>query len=559
MAQNYFILFLLSFISISTWGQSTYIPMDRSAYHAIDRYVVLGKDSSEERWHTATKPYLRSEVANHFQSLDTSIDQRAAFNRRYQLANHFEFDTSSISDSKKPFLNHFYTEKAALYSHQDKDFFVSVNPVIDVGLGREFTQDENLFLNTRGAEIRGMIDEKIGFYSFLTDNQLVAPNYVDSFSNHNIAVPGENYWKRFNKTGYDFFTARGYLTFSATKHVQVMAGHDKHFYGDGHRSMILSDFGGNYTFAKLSTKIWKLQYTNLYAKLNADVRTTGVAPIDGDYPDKYLVLHHLSINATKWLRLGLFESIITMGQDTTQGKFDVRYANPIIFYRAIEQNIGSFDNALLGLDFTAYPIKKTQLYGQFILDEFLLSEVTGGNGWWANKFGYQLGGKYFNAFGISNLDLQLEHNYAKPYTYSHTRKLTSYSHYNQPLAHPLGANFSEYVGIARYQPLNRLKLTGKAIYMQKGKDVTDTINWGGDIFKPNATREQSFGNATLQGGLSKTMLLSLNVQYMVAHNMFFDVDLLLRDEQSELPGRSYKTAFVQAGFRWNVGRRVREF
>ena len=36
-------------------------------------------------------------------------------------------------------------------------------------------------------------------------------------------------------------------------------------------------------------------------------------------------------------------------------------------------------------------------------DEFKLSELKKNTGWWANKFGYQLGVKYPDAFGITIL------------------------------------------------------------------------------------------------------------------------------------------------------------
>ena len=72
-------------------------------------------------------------------------------------------------------------------------------------------------------------------------------------------------------------------------------------------------------------------------------------------------------------------------------------------------------------------------------------------GQWVNKFGWQLGLKYYNSFGISGLFTRLEYNAARPYTYSHRNVLTNYGHYAQPLAHPWGANFHEGLAQAVYQ------------------------------------------------------------------------------------------------------------
>src|SRR5690606_3760723 len=104
------------------------------------------------------------------------------------------------------------------------------------------------------------------------------------------------------------------------------------------------------------------------------------------------------------------------------------------------------------------------------LDEFRLKELRNTPTSWVNKFGIQAGVKYVDAFGVKNLDVQLEANRVRPFTYSHYDTIANYTHYNQPLAHPLGANFQEYIGILHYQPAPRWILQAKAIYYYKGLD-----------------------------------------------------------------------------------------
>ncbi len=156
--------------------------------------------------------------------------------------------------------------------------------------------------------------------------------------------------------------------------------------------------------------------------------------------------------------------------------------NPVIFYSSIEQQTGSPDNALLGLDFKWNLKSGVSFYGQFILDEIIVSELTSSKGWWGNKYAYQLGGKYYNAFNIRHLDLQAEYNYARPFTYTHESIFTNYVHYRQPLAHPLGANFKEMLFIIRYQPFDRLFLTMKYIKSNYGSDP-EGQNFGGKILQ----------------------------------------------------------------------------
>jgi hypothetical protein len=49
------------------------------------------------------------------------------------------------------------------------------------------------------------------------------------------------------------------------------------------------------------------------------------------------------------------------------------------------------------------------------------------NNSWKNKYGYQLGVKYYNAFKVDNLQLQLEYNHVRPYVYSHSMPITNYA------------------------------------------------------------------------------------------------------------------------------------
>jgi len=213
--------------------------------------------------------------------------------------------------------------------------------------------------------------------------------------------------------------------------------------------------------------------------------------------------------------------------------------------------IGSPDNVLLGLN-SKYNLRKNmQLYGQFLLDEFTLSEFFSNKGWWGNKYSVQLGAKYVNAFGIDHLDLQGEYNSAQPYTYSHNDPYDSYTHYNQPLAHPLGGNFREFIGIARYQPTARISLTVRAIHAQLGDNTTNN-NWGSNPLLSYDTRVSDYGNNIGQGVNASINLLGLDASWMIRHNVFWDIKLLLRQKESRDPARDQTTTLMSTGVRMNL-------
>jgi hypothetical protein len=317
--------------------------------------------------------------------------------------------------------------------------------------------------------------------------------------------------------------------------------------------MYISDFGNSNLFLKLNTRIWKINYQNLFMELHSAEIPGG----DQLLPKKYAAMHHLDVSVTKWLNIGLFEGVIFGRKD----RFDFGYLNPIIFYRSIEQQNGSFDNSVAGLDVKANLAKKIQLYGQLSLDEFLLSEIRKNEGWWANKWGIQLGAKYIDAFGISNLDLQVEHNRVRPFTYSHRDSVANYTHYNQPLAHPLGANFSEFIGVARYQPAPKWLAVAKMIYYTQGRD-SSSRSFGSNIFYPNIApfRQGDYGYNIGSGLKTSVLLASLLVSYELRENLFVEFNALYRKQETKTPPiSSTNSSIISFGIRWNMQRRDFDF
>ncbi|MBL3656767.1 hypothetical protein [Fulvivirga sediminis] len=555
-------LLIAVLLPLYSQAQSALVPLNSDYYHTVDRYEILGGELYPG-FFTSWKGYERADVAKFVDSLkleDHNWSKSDAFNLEYLSNDNWEYGDSSNNISRKPILKHFYRSKSDLYHVKEKDFDLHVNPVLYLLGGVESASSQRTYINTRGVEVRGMIDEKVGFYSFIGENQAIFPEYVMSDIRQNIVVPHEGFWKGYKDSGVDFLTARGYITFNATKHINLQFGHDRFKVGNGYRSLILSDYAPGYLFLKMQTKVWKLNYTNLFTEMTANVEgnSTGLTG-SRNYDKKFMSLHHLSLNIGKKLNVGVFEAVVFSNADSTgNNSYELKYLNPIIFYRAVEQQNGSSDNVLLGADFKWFPVKKVSLYGQFVLDEFVLENFKSGSGWWGNKYSLQLGAEYVNALGIDNLDLQVETNIARPYIYSHDTDFGSYSHYQQSLAHPLGANFNEVVGILRYQPMGRLQVTAKLIRAEYGTDGEDQ-NWGGNILLKNQTREQNENNEIGQGVGTTLMYGSLALSYQFKHNLFVDLTHIYRDLKSDQESLDENTNYTSLALRWNIPHRYHEF
>lgn len=538
-------------------AQSAGIPLNGPSYDLIQRLQI--KTGISSPIHPELKFYSRRDAAQYAGSLDTLtnglLTRLDRADLRYLLTDNHEWlpDTSQfkIKTARRGWLKYFYVTPANFFEVNTPSFHLRVNPMMNLQTGLEAGDEKPLFQNQRGLEVRGDLDEKLFFYTNLVESQGRFPGYVRQRVAAYKAVPGAGFFKGFKsqlfdiQDAYDFNVATAYIGFQVSRHFGVQFGHGKHFIGNGYRSMFLSDFGAPTFFLKFDTRVWRLHYQNLFLELSP---VSQVDIPDGTIlPKKYVALHYLNLKVTPGLSFGFFEATVL----NRSRQFEFQYLNPVIFYRTVEGMIGSPDNVLLGLEGRWNFCRRFQLYGQVLLDELVTREVFSGSGWWANKWSLQAGLKYVNAFGVDHLDLQLEHNRVRPYTYAHADPANSYTHYNQVLAHPLGANFKETLLLLRWQPVTRLTLQARIIHARIGEN-TSFLNWGGDPLLDYNTRVQDYGNRIGQGLSSRINLLGLDATWALAHNLFLDLKLFYRNKDSEDDARDVNTLVFSAGFRMNL-------
>lgn len=491
------------------------IPFIHSDYSKFDRHMnVVGTNS-----HTASKPFLYEDVSNYydFKAEDKKLKK----------------ETSTWA-GKKLWNEH-------LVQLQGKDYWFTIDPIFDLQMGKDSDADfSSTYNNTRGLLVRGGLGKKFNFYTSVFESQGRFADYVNRYAESLKAfgpdpaiIPGRGIAKRFKTDSYDYPVAEAYLSYSPAKFLNVQFGHGKNFIGDGYRSLLLSDVASPHPFLKLNTKFWKIKYTNTWMWLK-DVRDE--VEVDKAFLTKYMATHYLSWNVSKRLNIGLFESVLWT--NSNDRGFDINYLNPIIFYRAIEFETGQgAGNAILGASAKYKWNDNINIYSQFILDEFSLGDVKAGEKSWKNKFGYQLGVKYFNAFKVDNLLLQFEYNRIRPYTYSHNTVVLNYAHNNQPMAHLWGANFSEAILIGRYN-YKRWFADAKLIFGVRGLDFnngTDDFSYGADVYRDYNERPFDTGVEIGQGIETKTFYGNLQAGYLInpASNLKIFTDITIRNFNPE--------------------------
>jgi hypothetical protein len=381
--------------------------------------------------------------------------------------------------------------KSWLIDMNDASHKVHGSPFIEAMAGASFGEKDVLKFRTAAG---GQVEWNAGArWTLHADGLFWAerlPNYLDSVARAIHVTPGEGFA---NGTGtithYDW---NAWADYKAGKYFHFTLGRGKNFFGEGLRSLFLSDNGYSYPYLRITTTAWRIKYVNLFCAFR-DIRGT-----DGDwtrYGLKFASMHYLSWNALKRLNVALFEAIIWQDNDPNYRRgFDLNYLNPVIFYRPMEYSTGSPDNALLGFAVNVKVGKRALIYSQLMFDEFLLSNVRAGQGWYANKQGLQLGVQAHDAFKVKGLHLRAEFNYVRPFMYTHSDTRQNYADFNQPLAHPYGSGFWEALAQGEWRK-GRWMFQEVLSVARMGQDTSSAPynSFGNNLYLPESARPRRDG------------------------------------------------------------------
>lgn len=518
-----FLLIIITAVYITASAQQI-IPYSHYQYQKLNKSLY----SLQTRFHTSLKPVIGDDtvLVNKLDSLLAIGSERAG----------------KSWASRKLFSEH-------VVEVNKEDFRFYIDFLADLQIGRDFEHNITTSLNTRGYQIGGNIGKQFSFYSSGFENQSRFNDYLTRYIDEKNIIPGmvndknSKVLPRDPKKDWAYATA--VINYTPNKHFTFTLGQDKNFVGDGYRSMLLSDVAAPYPFFKITGTLGNVKYMALYAQFQD--------PLSEQFSDgsgfrkKWGAFHYLDWNVNNRLSFGFFDAIVWKGQDELGKRgFDVTYLNPIIFLRTVEGMNDSPDNALIGLTSKYKLLSNMTVYGQFVADEFTAKEVFAGNGYWGNKFAYQLGVKGFDAFKVSGLNYLAEFNTARPFTYSQKSSLLNYGHYVEALAHPMGANFRELLTIWNYQRGN-WAFSAQANMAKYG--LNNGENVGKDINEPYTTRTGQYGYKTTGGLATNFAYLDGRVAYIInpKYNLRFELGGIFRQEKNTLAND--KTTMVTFGLR----------
>jgi len=437
-----------------------------------------------------------------------------------------------------------------LFRWKSDDIKILINPLFNFGGGNETDDGRWTYTNTRGVFVKGNIGKYFSFYTDFVENQATFPNYVDEFAREYNIVPGQGKRKDFKDSGHDYAQATGYVSFNMAKYFNLQLGYGKNFIGDGYRSLIMSDVAFSYPYLKFTTTFWKIKYMFLWNKMLNLERDESLG--DTRYPVKYSANHYFDWNMGKRFSMGMFVNVVWAQHDTVGHRgVDFSYLIPGVFVRPVEYANGSPDNVTMALNLKYIVAKQLTVYGQFVMGEFKADEVFSGEKWWANKHGFQIGLKTFDLFNVKNFDIQAEYNQVRPYTYSHYTSIYSYAHYNQPMAHLLGANFREGLFIARYR-YRRLMFKAQMVKSMYGDDYGDGVSWGKNVLMPNTQRPSDYGIYIGQGLKTNVFYTDLSVSFLINPRNMWNVVAGVQLRNLENEQRKQNTNYFYFGVRTSL-------
>ena len=465
--------FLAGFCVQSATAQFYNLPLNREGNLYLESLI----QRSETPYQTGMKPYVMNWIS----------------------------EAEELREYNADSLKYYYWLTEKLYrSHlaNIKDTFVTatIDPLFNFEAGQDLRQDIGRipFKNTRGFQVEATLGSRVSFQSSFYENQWIVPGWIFDYATASGVVPGQGRHKPYKAgAGFDFAMSSAYIGvdlsgkwLSSSKEgataptLTAQFGHMKNFVGDGYRSLLLSDAAFNYPGLKLQYTDGenRFQATTAWMGLQGLIRHTEFTTPEALFKRKLGTFIHFGFNLNSRIQLGLFESAIgqTTIVDSTTAPHFAMYI-PLPGLRTALFGFDDVNNVVVGATAKWRVNRNAYVYGQYVVDDPL-----------ALRGGFQAGIKVFEPFKTKRLFVLAEYNQVSKHTFAHENILQNYSHYNQPLGHPTGANFWEAVAMVDYEWGRHWFGSLKFNFSKYGVDTTNT-NYGTDIFLSDTTGRQQIG------------------------------------------------------------------
>lgn len=441
-----------------------------------------------------------------------------------------------------------YANARSLARVDGDGFAIEIAPVLEVSAGPAFgDRDDSLAMPgsawtfSRGLRAAGHVG-RFFVESRVTENQQVVP----LVERQPLSVPRRSYVV--GSDAFDFMTSTGVVGYR-TPHFEARAGRDRNRLGFARGGLLLSNYAAEYDHVQLRWTLGPLSFQNVYARF-AEPRLS----LDRLTEFRYGAFHRLAVRPGAGVELEVFEGVMAGGRDATGQRrgFEPAYLVPFQLYRAIERDLGSPDNVLLGAGGAWRIVPGVRVYAQGLLDELTASRFF--EDAWTNKWAYVAGFQVVDPLvpGVGrlvNTELQVEYARIRPYVYSHRDSSTAAVHYGDVVGHPAGPNASDVNLRVAHRPTADVELSADFSHTVRGRN-TATENYGSDPYASYFDRVPE-PNPTLQGVRQRILLADVRASVRLLPDAYAGVALGIRRLRDAETGLAYALT-PQAFLRWSL-------
>jgi hypothetical protein len=467
------------------FAQSELVPPSNKVYDFLDRMltnkIISGYSSS-------MAPVSRRDIAKYLTEIKANSSKLSRTDKKflddyyveysYDINKTIDTKTTSSFFSDVKFSDIFRDKKQKyLYAKADSNsafFWDGLAEARYIGANGDSYGKPHVSLISIGTRIRGTLFNSLGFYLRLSNGARLGGTLQDAAFATRFDPILASTRKFVSEGSKSFDTFEGYLRYSTpSEWLSITAGREALKLGTGYLDNLLlsNKNSGPFDFVKLDIAYKKIKYSFFHSSI------VGNDSAGNQLSSKYLVMHRLEVGPlfNNVFKLGFTEMLIYSNVPV-----NFAFLNPLSFLTSADLNTElpgkNSNNTLIGIDFQLFPVKKFSLQGTWLIDDLNFGSL-GKSGTQSNdnKFGFQGGVNWQDAFVVKNLSFIYEYTRIGPFVYSHRDINNSYSSWNQPLGAALEPNSDEHAIKLSYDFNNRLNVAVTVKHQRSGENVLDSL------------------------------------------------------------------------------------
>ena len=506
---KYFFLFIFVCTVKITFSQVELVPLSNPVYDYMDRMFT---NKIIDSYSSSMGPISRRETANILKEIIAKKNKLSKTDKLLldYYTTEFEYDmygtlkNASNFFSKKGVGELFSNKKQKyLYSTADSNvsFFVDgIGGIRYIGLDGDSAGKPHVLLGELGLRLRGTLFSSVGYYLRISNGVRLGGTTEDAQKTAFVDPVLASTRKYVSEGSKTFDNYEGYIRYAPSKDwLGLTIGREALNFGTGYvdKLFLSNQNSAPFDFLKLDLHYKKVRYSFFHSSI------VGNDSSGAQLESKYFVYHRLELGPffNNSFKIGFNEMVIY-----SNIPINFAFLNPLSFLTSADLNTElpgkNSNNTLLGMDFQLFPVRNLSIQTSILVDdlnfETLGSDSSNSND---NKFAFQAGIDWQNAFTLPNLQMIYEYTRIDPFVYAHRQINNSYTNWNLPMGHSLNPNSDEHAFKLRYDFGSRVHFAVTYKLQRTGENYTDSlgnfVNVGSDIL--NGSEDFARKNTFLNG------------------------------------------------------------